>query len=176
MQIMPATARDEFGVAADELWDERLNVQLGLDYLARLHDQYGGRWDLALSHYNGGTLKGRGANAQPHSYTRFYVEKVLRWQRRYADQAAVWLATSTKPAKGGWTPARTRVSMTTADERHAPGDTYSQRRLRRRADADRINLAHGADLDDFASGRVERMVRRHRGTGSLSATVRWWDN
>jgi soluble lytic murein transglycosylase-like protein len=58
MQIMPATARGEFGVDADELWDPRLNVQLGIDFLERLHAQYGGRWELALSHYNGGTLKG----------------------------------------------------------------------------------------------------------------------
>jgi hypothetical protein len=176
MQIMPATARDEFGVAADELWDERLNVQLGLYYLAQLHDQYGGRWDLALSHYNGGTLRGQGENARPHSYTRGYVEKVLRWRRRYADQAAVWLATDAKPAQDGWTPARTSVSMTTADERHAPDDTYPQRRLRRRADTDRIKLAHDADLDDFASGRIERIVRLHRSTGNLSAVVRWRDN
>ena len=58
MQIMPATARGEFGVDADALWDPRLNVQLGIDFLERLHAQYGGRWELALSHYNGGTLKG----------------------------------------------------------------------------------------------------------------------
>ena len=51
MQIMPRTARGEFGVAADELWNPRLNIQLGIDYLESLIRRYNGRWDLALSHY-----------------------------------------------------------------------------------------------------------------------------
>jgi hypothetical protein len=79
MQIMPATAKGEFGVNAERLWDGQLNVKLGINYLERLYNQYGNRWDLALSHYNGGTLKGRGANAIPHSYTRKYVADVMRW-------------------------------------------------------------------------------------------------
>lgn len=85
MQLMPKTARDVFGVREDELWNARLNIQLGLDYLEQLYDQYGGRWDLALSHYNGGTLTGgAGARAIPHDYTRKYVADVLRWQRIYS--------------------------------------------------------------------------------------------
>ena len=36
MQIMPATAMGEYGVGAEELWDARLNVQLGIDFLGRL--------------------------------------------------------------------------------------------------------------------------------------------
>ena len=91
MQIMPATARSEFGISPDELWDPRLNVQLGIDFLERLYAQYGQRWDLALSHYNGGTLKGgKGSLAKPHGYTRKYVADVLRWWKRYRDQADVW--------------------------------------------------------------------------------------
>ena len=87
MQIMPKTARDVFGVRKDELWDARLNIQLGLDFLEQLYAQYGKRWDLALSHYNGGTLKGgKGAKARPHSYTRKYVANVLRWQDRFDAQ------------------------------------------------------------------------------------------
>lgn len=91
MQIMPKTARDVFGVAADELWDPRLNVQLGIDYLEQLYEMYGRRWELALSHYNGGTLKGGpGANATPHGYTRKYVADVTRWWGRYGEQQKVW--------------------------------------------------------------------------------------
>jgi soluble lytic murein transglycosylase-like protein len=86
MQIMPKTARDVFGVGADYLWNARLNVRLGLTYLEQLYDQYGHRWDLALSHYNGGALSGpAGAAAIPHDYTRQYVADVLRWQRAYAE-------------------------------------------------------------------------------------------
>ncbi len=92
MQIMPATAEGEFGVAADKLWDARLNVRLGIDFLARLVKRLGGRWDLALSHYNSGRVVGTGARAAPLPATRKYVDSVLRWQRRYADQARVWRA------------------------------------------------------------------------------------
>ena len=87
MQIMPKTAREEFGVAADELWDPRVNIRIGIAYLERLHEQYGGRWDLVLSHYNGGSLNKKGGDFGPHSYTRKYVADILNWQRRYARDA-----------------------------------------------------------------------------------------
>ena len=91
MQITPATAKDVFGITRDELWDARLNLQLGIDYLEQLHEQYGGRWDLALSHYNGGSLKGgRGANARPHDYTRKYVADVMKWHAHFVEQARIW--------------------------------------------------------------------------------------
>ena len=77
MQIMPSTGRNVFGVHEDELWNPRLNIQLGIDYLAQLYHQYGRRWDLALSHYNGGTLRGYGRHAKAHSYTRKYVKSVF---------------------------------------------------------------------------------------------------
>ena len=90
MQIMPRTAKGVFGVDRHELWDPKLNIQLGIDYLAQLYHRYGQRWDLALSHYNGGTLRGKGAFAKPHSYTRNYVASVMNWRDRYADQSAIW--------------------------------------------------------------------------------------
>jgi hypothetical protein len=107
MQIMPQTAIDEYGIDPDELWDPRLNIQIGIHYLESLRQRYGGRWDLALSHYNGGTLKGAGAEAVAHSYTRRYVKSVLNWQRRYAEQSRVWQVAELE--KDGWRPARTRV-------------------------------------------------------------------
>jgi hypothetical protein len=111
MQIMPATARGVFGVGKDELWNARLNVQLGIDYLARLHRQYGGRWDLALSHYNGGTLSGRGSDAVAHPFTRKYVQMVLNWRQRYREQSQVWMvAAKVKEKTDGWKSARTRPS------------------------------------------------------------------
>ena len=90
MQIMPRTGREEFGVGEGELWNARLNIRLGIDYLAQLYRQYSGRWDLALSHYNGGTLRGHGRFSRPHPYTRQYVRSVQRWQRRYQRGASVW--------------------------------------------------------------------------------------
>lgn len=86
MQIMPATARNEFGVSPKRLWDPQTNIRLGVRFLAQLHNQYDGRWDLALSHYNGGTVKGN----QPHKYTRKYIKTVKKWQRVYQEQANLW--------------------------------------------------------------------------------------
>ena len=112
MQIMPKTAKDEFGVDAEELWNAKLNIQLGIDFLSRLYKQYDESWELALSHYNGGTLDKRGSRAIPHSYTRAYVDAVLRWWRRYEDQSTVWrLAAADKlnQREDGWSPALTKV-------------------------------------------------------------------
>jgi hypothetical protein len=103
MQLMPKTARDVFGVRENELWNARLNVQIGISYLEQLFDQYGGRWDSALSHYNGGTLSGGfGAAAVPHDFTRKYVADVLRWQRIYSagvfqQRQVSWPANASRP-------------------------------------------------------------------------------
>ncbi len=92
MQIMPRTARDLYGVAPDELWDARLNVQLGIDYLESLIRRYHGRWEIALSHYNGGSAVGDPANPRIIPATSAYVNKVLRLQRRYRAEARSWAA------------------------------------------------------------------------------------
>ncbi len=84
MQIMPKTARTEFGVFnPDELWDARTNIRIGVTFLERLYHQYGRRWDFALSHYNGGTLKKKNGAWRAHGYTRKYVTLVQNWQAKY---------------------------------------------------------------------------------------------
>jgi soluble lytic murein transglycosylase-like protein len=82
LQIMPATARGEYGIAADRLWDPRINIRLGLHFLKRLQNRYG-RTDLALSHYNGGSVIGRPPNARVLPATRSYVAKVERLRQMY---------------------------------------------------------------------------------------------
>lgn len=89
MQIMPRTAMGEFGVEANDLWDAELNIALGIRFLEQLYHQYGRRWDAALSHYNGGTLKGNPRNAPPHGYTAGYVAKVLAIRDRYTSEQRV---------------------------------------------------------------------------------------
>jgi len=83
LQIMPATARGEYGIAADRLWDPRTNIRLGLHFLKRLQRRYGGRTDLALSHYNGGSAVGRPPHARVIPATRSYVARVQRLQQMY---------------------------------------------------------------------------------------------
>ncbi len=82
MQIMPATARGEYGIAPDRLWDPRTNIRLGLHFLKRLQRRYG-RTDLALSHYNGGSAVGRPPRARIIPATRPYVARVQRLQAMY---------------------------------------------------------------------------------------------
>lgn len=83
MQIMPATARGEYGIHPKRLWDPRLNVRMGLHFLAGLIERYQGRVDLALSHYNGGSAVGAGRDARVIPATMPYIEKVRRKERHY---------------------------------------------------------------------------------------------
>ena len=83
MQIMPATARYEYGLHPDLLWNPRINVRVGLHFLGRLIRQYDGRVDLALSWYNGGSAVGTGTRARVIPATRKYVNRVLKLQKKY---------------------------------------------------------------------------------------------
>lgn len=106
MQIMPATGRGEFGVQPEELWEPRLNVRIGIAFLDQLIARYGERWDLALSHYNGGSRVGSGEAARVIPATRAYVDKVLRLERRNARDDAVrqMIAAAEGGAGPGWLP------------------------------------------------------------------------
>ena len=93
MQLMPSTAMGEFGVPKEQLMDPRLNAKLGIAYLERLYNQYGQNWELALSHYNGGSLHMSGGHFVVHDYNRQYVSDVVRWASTFqADGTAVALA------------------------------------------------------------------------------------
>ena len=121
MQIMPATATGEYGVDPDETWDARLNIQLGIDFLDRLIERYDGRWDLALSHYNGGSVRGvaihRGLAGDA---------KIRRGGSQVAEAlcgaGGVWLADD--GPEEGWRSARTRVAKAANTvEAHQPAVT-----------------------------------------------------
>jgi len=88
MQIMPATAKSEYGIRAERLWNARLNVRLGLHFLGRLVKRYHGRVDLALSYYNGGSRVGVWPNARVIPATAKYVLKVRSLQRHYRTRLA----------------------------------------------------------------------------------------
>jgi hypothetical protein len=98
MQIMPATAMSEFGVPASALGEARLNVRLGIAYLERLHNRYGGDWELALSHYNGGALPATAGHYVAHDYTRQYVADVMKWSNVYRNDATLMAALATHGA------------------------------------------------------------------------------
>lgn len=104
MQIMPATAWSEYRTGPEALWNPELNVRIGVSFLKRLHRQYGGDWTRALSHYNGGTLKGRGNDARIHDYTRGYIARVQRARHKYkgyAQTSDLHLAAASRRATTG---------------------------------------------------------------------------
>lgn len=83
MQIMPATARGEYAVSANALWNPRTNIRLGLHYLNRLIERYDGQVDFALSFYNGGSRVGPPSRPRIIPATRSYVRKVKRLRAHY---------------------------------------------------------------------------------------------
>ena len=76
-------ARGEYAIDADRLWEPRVNVRLGLHFLRRLIDRYGGRVDWALSYYNGGSAVGPPSRARIIPATRPYIRKVNRLRAQY---------------------------------------------------------------------------------------------
>jgi len=171
MQIMPATAMGEYGIGAEELWDARLNVQLGIDFLGRLISRYGGRWDLALSHYNGGSVMRTRSNLEPLPETRKYVEMVLKWQKRYAEQAAVWA--HVESLDESWRPARTRDAAREEVEprRFVVHEIKPERAQQHTA------LRNAAQPQDDFGAALKRRVFRMRGTlDDFTMNVTWRDS
>lgn len=89
MQIRPATAEKLYGVASDELWDARLNVRIGIDYLESLIRENHGRWEDALARFRGSPDRQAESEGQPADSASF-AGKVLRAQRRYRNQSSLW--------------------------------------------------------------------------------------
>lgn len=78
MQVMPATA-ERFGVAADELFDPAVNLDVGMRYLAWLEDRFEGDTERMLAAYNAGeaavdTYDG----VPPYGETQRYVQRIYR--------------------------------------------------------------------------------------------------
>jgi len=170
MQIMPATAMGEYGVRADELWNARLNVQLGINYLEKLIARYHGRWDLALSHYNGGSVMRTRSSMEPLPTTRNYVKAVLKWQKRYAEQATVWALA--EAVDEGWHAARTRHADHTSD---AP-TRIVVREITSGTAARRSEWpVPGGSLDDFDDSLEMRLIETRGTLDDFTPIVSWHD-
>lgn len=102
LQIMPETARLEHGISPDELYDPRLNIQIGLDRLARFYAQFG-NWQDAIAAYHAGVdSQGRVAATSDR-----FIQSVNTWSERYAAQAEVW--GKLELAERDWIPPHTRI-------------------------------------------------------------------
>lgn len=86
MRIRAERARKEFGVARDELWNPRLNAQLGITLLERALERRRGRVDHALSDYHRDTIDVDGRSSV---VDRSFAREVLAARRRLERDATV---------------------------------------------------------------------------------------
>lgn len=86
LQIMPATAKNHFGVSRDMLFDPEVNIRIGLSWMKRLLSEFDQDLDLSLSAYNAGSERviEAGYKIPNISETREYVRKV----RKYMEAGA----------------------------------------------------------------------------------------
>ena len=112
MQIMPRTGRTLFGLSPGQLHEPRTNIRAGITFLDRLIEQYDGRIDLALSHYNGGSAVNKGGTKKIISYTKGYVLKVLSAARIYREAQTLTPHQNTGPSGNLSTGHNVRVSIT----------------------------------------------------------------
>jgi soluble lytic murein transglycosylase-like protein len=74
MQLLPATGK---AYGADDLFDPRVNLDVGTRYLSYLMELYEGELELALAAYNAGPAAvARYGGVPPYRETRQYVERV----------------------------------------------------------------------------------------------------
>ena len=177
MQIMPATGRSEWGVDAEELWDPRLNVRLGIDYLEQLIERYNGNWELALSFYNGGSKVGKPGQARVLPWTRKYVDNVLRWEKRYAAQEHIWMALMVREdrvyGKRNADRRNGKTSIRLADNRHWPRPSRSNKV----AEGSNLGPVAGADenygTDAAEVSALHAKIETRDGWYSDRPRVRW---
>jgi soluble lytic murein transglycosylase-like protein len=83
MQIMPSTAS---AFSTEDMYDPVNNINVGVEYLKNLIDQFEGDLGLALAAYNAGSStvrKYRGI--PPYEETRYFVYKVLENYSHYQE-------------------------------------------------------------------------------------------
>ena len=176
MQIMPRTGRDLFGLSRAELFDPAINIRAGVTFLDQLIDRYGGRVDLALSHYNGGSRVTAGPQPKIIPVTRGYVIKVLAAAQAYQAEGrdisidvpsdrGVRVAGYPLPPSAGMTTAATGIIPAQAGSlSHAPGTRALHRHLK---EADFWMAAAQATrhAGTLSTGRIDA------GTGPASTLV-----
>jgi len=82
MQILPSTAKGEFGASSEDLWNPSINIYLGTAYLRLLANRYSGNSASVIAAYNAGP--GRIDSGRPiPKETRRYMNCVHGWVETY---------------------------------------------------------------------------------------------
>ncbi len=163
MQIMPKTARDEFGINPTLLFDARTNIRTGVTFLKQLQNRYG-NVEFALSHYNGGSRVTRpDGSYQVIPVTRGYVDKVLSKMKtfqKYKDPS--WLA---------YTPVYTPTSTPSySDIKEKAKESLEIQSKLYRLRQKNMHLAKVVNtrVDPYLAGYQSTHVRRTQGKGYTS--------
>ena len=105
-QFMPSTGK-KFGMQQNWWYDGRRDIigatNGALDYLQKLHDQFG-EWDLALAAYNcgeGAVLRAQAHNRKRHLSTNYASLKLLKETRNYVPKLMAIKNIIADPAKFG---------------------------------------------------------------------------
>jgi soluble lytic murein transglycosylase-like protein len=88
MQVLPRTAKGEFGINAHSLWDPVVNIHVGAAYLRLLANRYPGRTPDVIAAYNAGPGRHERNPSLPRE-TRRYRRCVSRWHALYARGAGI---------------------------------------------------------------------------------------
>jgi soluble lytic murein transglycosylase-like protein len=78
MQILPQTAKSEFQIHPEELWDPIVNINVGAAYLRILANRYNGNSATTVAAYNAGPGRVDSGRNLP-TETRRYQKCVRRW-------------------------------------------------------------------------------------------------
>ena len=85
MQVMPLTAKGEFQVDPDHLWQPNVNIHVGTAYLRVLANRYNGNPSATIAAYNAGPRRFESSTSVPLE-TKKYAKCVHRWYRNYRMQ------------------------------------------------------------------------------------------
>lgn len=86
MQVLPSTAT-AFG--SHDLYDPRVNLEVGSRYLGTLIEHFDGNLELAIAAYNAGPAAViRYGGVPPFRETRSYVRRVLTLYERHSERAS----------------------------------------------------------------------------------------
>lgn len=164
MQIMPATAEQDLGVPRRKLYDPEINIEAGIRFLDQLIQTYDGRWDIALSHYNGGSaVTNRWGRLRVIPATRNYVDQVLAHTKRYEKTLVSYSRLLEDPSREG---VQHRKNL----DDFQPGGLLDG--WQRRQDQSKQMSAHRARLVSSLKDLADR--NHKRGIGSSATHYHNW--
>lgn len=93
MQLMPATAKElaenaKLDIGEKRFFDPKINISLGVRYLAELADRYNNNFELMLAAYHAGigSVARYNNKVPPYSATQRYIRDVTcRYKEKYAS-------------------------------------------------------------------------------------------